>query len=129
MRLRARLEKRSASSVVFETPSTGSFAFRPINHGGNRTEVYVDLAEPGGIQTMSLLISPRSTASRCSIRSLWCAAGTKPSCRYSMKLARLRLAWRLFSSSIAASCGDIDEVCVTEILWPALDKTGMCYLA
>lgn len=38
-----------------------------MNQGGNKTLVYVLLAEPGGIHTMSFPISPRSTASKCSI--------------------------------------------------------------
>ena len=48
---------------------------RPMNHTGKMTLAKVDLAEPGGMKTIRRLIEPRSTASKLSMRSLWCSAG------------------------------------------------------
>ncbi len=44
--------------------------FLPRYQGVNRMFAYVDFAAPGGMKTMSLLISPRSTASSFSLNSL-----------------------------------------------------------
>jgi hypothetical protein len=42
---------------------------------GNKMLVYVLLADPGGMNTIKRLISPRANASSLRISSLWCAAG------------------------------------------------------
>src|ERR1700724_1817851 len=77
-----------------------------MNQGGKRTLAYVDLADPGGISTISRSMSPRSTASRCSMSSRWCLAGINPTSKYSMNAASERVACLLASSSAAAFAGD-----------------------
>lgn len=75
---------------------------------------YVDLADPGGMNTPSLGISPLANASRFSISSLWCLAGSKP--QYLHHSVKLRLIERLVSSSFAASERDICKLIVRQIL-------------
>ena len=73
-RLRTFLPKRCASSTVCEAASTLASRWRARYHAGNKIETYVDLAEPGGMNTASRLISPSATFVRCSSSSRWCAA-------------------------------------------------------
>jgi hypothetical protein len=60
----------SANSVVCDAARINALGLRDKIHGGNKTDAYVDLALPGGMNIASRLISPRSTASSFELISL-----------------------------------------------------------
>src|ERR1700736_7070835 len=78
----------------------------PRYHAGKTTLAYVLFALPGGMKTISRRQSPRSTSSRWRISSRWCAAGTNPSCRYSVYAPRLVRAFFRASNSESSECGE-----------------------
>ena len=133
MILRTRRPKRSDNSDVCDAATMESCGCRARYHGGNSVDTYVDFADPGGMRTMSRVMSPRSIASSRSMRSSWCRAGCR-STRASASMHHVFRDVRMFlrCSSNAAACErDKEEVGVCgggsrEIM---SDVMGLCWLS